>query len=157
MDVVICEVGVGGRYDATNVLPAPVACGVTTLDLDHTATLGNTLAAIAWEKGGIFKQGSVCYTSPQSDAAAAQVLQQCAAEAHCTLSTVQPLDSSSCVLGLQGGQHQYLNAGLAVALCATFLGVPDAAAFAADRKVEAQTLLNFTITLQTRALRAFKL
>lgn len=36
MDVCILEVGMGGRYDATNVIPSPVACGVSMLDLDHT-------------------------------------------------------------------------------------------------------------------------
>jgi folylpolyglutamate synthase len=61
VDVLILEVGMGGRYDATNFLLEEstttgrgVVCGVTLLDLDHTRILGNTLELIAWEKGGIF-------------------------------------------------------------------------------------------------------
>jgi folylpolyglutamate synthase len=58
LDVIILEVGMGGRYDATNVFDfedRQVACGVTLLDLDHTRVLGDTLEQIGWEKGGIFK------------------------------------------------------------------------------------------------------
>ena len=60
VDAVILEVGMGGRYDATNFLDAStqhfscVANGVTLLDQDHTRILGDTLEKIAWEKGGIF-------------------------------------------------------------------------------------------------------
>ena len=58
LDVIILEVGMGGRYDATNILDITgrnVVCGVTLLDLDHTRVLGDTLEQIAWEKGGIFQ------------------------------------------------------------------------------------------------------
>ena len=50
-------VGVGGRYDSTNVLRNPVVCGITTLDIDHTAALGNTIEEIAMHKAGIMKPG----------------------------------------------------------------------------------------------------
>lgn len=50
-------VGVGGRYDATNVVRNPIVCGVTTLDIDHTNSLGNTIEEIAWQKAGIMKPG----------------------------------------------------------------------------------------------------
>ena len=59
LDVIILEVGMGGRYDATNIIDITrttnVVCGVTLLDLDHTRVLGDTLEQIAWEKGGIFQ------------------------------------------------------------------------------------------------------
>jgi hypothetical protein len=55
-DALILEVGVGGRHDATNVIPPPLACAVTRLDLEHTETLGDTVGKIAWEKGGIMKK-----------------------------------------------------------------------------------------------------
>lgn len=59
VDIWIIEVGMGGRFDATNFLDRDTIqhrsiCGVTLLDLDHTRILGNTLEQIAWEKGGIF-------------------------------------------------------------------------------------------------------
>jgi hypothetical protein len=48
VDVAILEVGIGGRLDATNVIEKPQVCGITTLDLDHTRVLGNTIDLIAY-------------------------------------------------------------------------------------------------------------
>lgn len=56
-DVVILEVGLGGRCDATNVIKHPLATVITSISLDHTAILGDTPAAIAGEKAGIAKKG----------------------------------------------------------------------------------------------------
>ena len=50
------EVGLGGRLDSTNIVE-PVATGITSLGLDHTDILGNTIGEIAWEKSGIIKDG----------------------------------------------------------------------------------------------------
>jgi folylpolyglutamate synthase/dihydropteroate synthase len=55
VDVVILEVGVGGEYDATNIVPRPVVCGITSLGYDHVAILGDTIEKIAWQKAGIIK------------------------------------------------------------------------------------------------------
>lgn len=55
-DDAVVEVGLGGRFDATNVL-ASAACAVTAVSLEHTALLGDTLAEVAREKAGIFKKG----------------------------------------------------------------------------------------------------
>ena len=60
----VMEVGLGGRLDATNVV-SPEVCVVTPISLDHVATLGNTLALIAREKGGIMKHGVPVVVSPQ--------------------------------------------------------------------------------------------
>eukprot|EP00767_Chilomastix_cuspidata_P004387 gnl/Chilomastix_cuspidata/4522.p1 GENE.gnl/Chilomastix_cuspidata/4522~~gnl/Chilomastix_cuspidata/4522.p1 ORF type:complete len:540 (+),score=165.81 gnl/Chilomastix_cuspidata/4522:208-1827(+) len=51
------EVGLGGRYDTTNALARPSACGITRLDLDHTEVLGSTIEEIARAKAGILKRG----------------------------------------------------------------------------------------------------
>ncbi|MBL8075519.1 MAG: bifunctional folylpolyglutamate synthase/dihydrofolate synthase [Nitrospira sp.] len=55
VDVAVLEVGLGGRFDATNVVEQPLACAITTIGMDHQEYLGNTEAAIAFEKGGIIK------------------------------------------------------------------------------------------------------
>ena len=57
-DAVVCEVGLGGRLDATNVIPCQDCCVITNIGLDHTAILGDTLSEIACEKAGIIKEGS---------------------------------------------------------------------------------------------------
>merc|ERR1712226_1626863 len=59
IDVMILEVGIGGRYDPTNVfdhISTNTICGVTTIDYDHIHVLGNTLEEISFEKGGIFRR-----------------------------------------------------------------------------------------------------
>jgi len=56
-DVMVLETGLGGRLDATNVIPNPLAAIVTSIDFDHQAYLGDTLAEIARQKTGIFKSG----------------------------------------------------------------------------------------------------
>lgn len=56
VDVAVVEVGMGGRLDATNVVD-PLACAITSISLDHTEVLGDTLALIAAEKAGIIKRG----------------------------------------------------------------------------------------------------
>lgn len=64
VDVAVVEVGLGGRLDATNVLMPEVSV-ITTLSLDHTQLLGDTLAQIAFEKGGIIKPGIPVVTAIQ--------------------------------------------------------------------------------------------
>ncbi|KAB5578637.1 tetrahydrofolylpolyglutamate synthase [Coniochaeta sp. 2T2.1] len=58
VDVAVYETGIGGEYDATNVVERPVATGITTLGIDHVFVLGKTVGEIAWHKGGIMKRGS---------------------------------------------------------------------------------------------------
>ena len=68
VDIAVVEVGLGGRLDVTNVLN-PLVSVITSLSLDHTKLLGNTLADIAYEKGGIIKPGVSVITAPQPDEA----------------------------------------------------------------------------------------
>ena len=76
VDLAIMETGLGGRLDATNTCE-PIACAITTLGLDHTEILGDTIEQIAREKAGIIKPGVPVVTAPQEPAAMA-VLQQVA-------------------------------------------------------------------------------
>ena len=68
VDVAVIEVGLGGRLDATNVV-SPLVSVITSLSLDHVHILGDTLAKIAFEKGGIIKQGHPVVSSPQKEEA----------------------------------------------------------------------------------------
>ncbi|KAL2333294.1 hypothetical protein Fmac_014507 [Flemingia macrophylla] len=124
VDVSIMEVGLGGKYDATNVVPAPIVCGITSLGYDHMEILGNTLGEIAGEKAGIFKHRTPAFTVPQPDEAM-NVLREKASQLNVPLQVVTPLDPKllkGLRLGLEG-EHQYINAGLAVALCSTWLKI----------------------------------
>ena len=57
-DIVVLEVGMGGRFDATNAIPVPEAAAIMSISLDHTAILGDTLEKIAFEKAGIVKEAA---------------------------------------------------------------------------------------------------
>lgn len=122
VDVAILEVGLGGKFDATNVVQAPIVCGISSLGYDHVEILGHTLGAIAGEKAGIFKKGVPAFTVPQPDEAM-HVLEEKASHLDVPLKVATPLDSNllnGLHLGLEG-DHQYLNAGLAITLCSTWL------------------------------------
>ncbi len=64
VQLAVLEVGLGGRLDATNVIPAPLATAVTSISLEHTAILGETIELIAREKAGIFKPGAPVVIGP---------------------------------------------------------------------------------------------
>ncbi|KAM7349220.1 folylpolyglutamate synthase, mitochondrial-like isoform 2-T2 [Cochliomyia hominivorax] len=63
IDAVIMEVGIGGELDSTNIIPNTKTVGITSLGLEHTQLLGNSLKEIAWQKAGIIKPFSTVYTS----------------------------------------------------------------------------------------------
>lgn len=69
-DIVVLEVGLGGRFDATNVIKAPLCSVIVKIDYDHTAILGDTIEEITNEKCGIIKDGvpTVSYPLQQRDA-----------------------------------------------------------------------------------------
>jgi dihydrofolate synthase/folylpolyglutamate synthase len=91
VDIAILETGLGGRYDATNVV-TPVLSLITSLELEHTAVLGDTLAEIAYAKGGIMKPAVPVLTVPQADSAL-QVLMQIACEQGAPFQVVAVPDS----------------------------------------------------------------
>ena len=66
-DLVVLEVGLGGRLDATNVIDSPLVSVITRIDMDHTNYLGNTITAITKEKCGIIKPDSKTVTIPQNE------------------------------------------------------------------------------------------
>ncbi len=72
-DVVLLEVGLGGRLDSTNVIEKPLASVITPVSMDHTEFLGNTLASIAGEKAGIIKRGMPVICAEQADEAMAAI------------------------------------------------------------------------------------
>lgn len=65
IDILVVEVGMGGRLDATNIVENPLVCIITSISLDHTAQLGNKLSKIAYEKAGIIKRKTSVVSAPQ--------------------------------------------------------------------------------------------
>ncbi|GAB2516631.1 bifunctional folylpolyglutamate synthase/dihydrofolate synthase [Paramicrobacterium agarici] len=141
VDVAVVEVGMGGEWDSTNVADASVAV-FTPIDIDHSATLGGTIAEIAATKAGIIKRGSRVVSATQVPVALAEIERAAARlEAPVTLEDRDFVLSSDVVavggqqITVQGrsaaydglflpvfGDHQGRNAALAIAVCETFLG-----------------------------------
>ena len=145
VDVAVVEVGMGGRWDATNVADARVAV-IGPVGLDHTGYLGDTLAAIAGEKAGIIKPaGQVVLAAQEHEAAEVLLAAALQLEAPTVMEdlhfgvTDRVLAVGGQVLTLRGlggdyrevflplfGAHQARNAALALAAVETFFGVePD--------------------------------
>lgn len=76
-DIVVLETGLGGRFDATNVIASPEAAVIMNIGLDHTKILGDTAEAIAGEKAGIVKPGSLCVLYQQSESVTKVIRQRC--------------------------------------------------------------------------------
>ena len=72
-DILLLEVGLGGRLDSTNVIDKPLATIITPISMDHTDLLGNTISAIAAEKAGIIKSRVPVITAAQNEEAAAVI------------------------------------------------------------------------------------
>jgi dihydrofolate synthase / folylpolyglutamate synthase len=141
VDAAVVEVGLGGTWDATNVIDAGVAV-VTPISLDHTRLLGDTVEDIAWEKSGIIKPNALAVLA-QQPLEAAQVLLRHAAEVDATVARegieFGVMDRQLAVggqqlviKGLSGeydgiylplhGAHQAHNAACAIAAVEAFLG-----------------------------------
>ena len=141
VDAAVVEVGMGGAWDATNVIDARVAV-LTPVSLDHTGYLGTTTAMIAREKVGIIKPGSVVVAAAQDEEVTQVLLERCA-EVGATLAreglefgvTSRVPAVGGQLVGLQGlnasyedvflplyGAHQAQNAALALAAVEAFLG-----------------------------------
>ncbi|KAK6730758.1 hypothetical protein RB195_007308 [Necator americanus] len=124
VDVAIVEVGIGGEYDATNVVVHPVVCGISTLDIDHTSLLGATLPEIAWHKAGILKKSCPAVVSPLCQDAVNVVLDR-ASERETSVKNAPPYQSYSfateCVSTGIAGDHQKVNISLALQLARTWL------------------------------------
>lgn len=113
VDVGVVEVGIGGRLDATNVLPTPAAAAITRVALDHVDRLGPTLVDIAREKAGIAKPGLDIVLGPVPPDLRAIIDQV----AHASGATTSCSDQAAVppALGLEG-EHQRDNARIAVVL-----------------------------------------
>ncbi|HVV77533.1 MAG TPA: folylpolyglutamate synthase/dihydrofolate synthase family protein [Mycobacteriales bacterium] len=144
VDVAVVEVGLGGRWDATNVINAPVAV-VTPISLDHVGILGSTIEEIAAEKAGLVHPGATVISAPQPESAGlvlanrvAQVEARIVREGLDFGVRSRAVAMGGQLLELQGlggsyeevflplyGEHQASNAACALAAVEAFVGAPD--------------------------------
>ncbi len=138
-DLCVLEVGLGGRYDATNVIAPPRVAAITSISMDHQDFLGDRLSLIAAEKAGIIKPGATVVTGLQAPEALAEIVGEAARQGTVLLRRSrdwevveddQRLVFDGMNLGRPAliGAHQADNAGIAIAaLRASGLPIPPAA------------------------------
>ncbi len=130
-DVLLLEVGLGGRFDATNVVEQPLVTVITPVSMDHSEYLGDTIAKIAAEKAGIFKRGTRAVIALQEHAEGLAVLERAAARTGASIMVggqdfhvseergrlVYQDEDGLLDLPLPRlqGRHQHVNAGTAIA------------------------------------------
>ncbi|KAI0109211.1 tetrahydrofolylpolyglutamate synthase [Nemania sp. FL0031] len=120
VDAAVYETGIGGEYDATNIVDRPLASGISTLGIDHVFALGDTVEKIAWHKAGIMKPGSAAFTIEQVPGAA-QVLQERANDKGVFLKVLDVDPRLEGVKIRPDALFQKKNASLGVALAETAL------------------------------------
>ena len=112
-DLLILETGLGGRFDASNVVDQPAVSVITPVDYDHKAYLGNDLSRIAWEKAGIMKRGCPVVSARQGFVPSGVIAEEAfALDAPLTVLTPADIEKAPKERALLG-QHQAENAALA--------------------------------------------
>lgn len=129
-DIVVLETGLGGRFDATNIIDAPEVAIIMSISLDHTAILGDTLKEIAFEKAGIIKKGGRLVLYPEQGEGVIEQITDICAEREAELCIPSTGDIKILKLDIDGttfecggvelhtpflGEHQIKNAATALA------------------------------------------
>jgi dihydrofolate synthase / folylpolyglutamate synthase len=125
VDVAVLEVGLGGRLDATNIVN-PIAAAITSIDFDHQAQLGDTIAEIAREKAGVIKPGIPVVSGPVPAEAAHVIREVCEAAGARLVTAAEQVDPSTVFDGLSPslqGAHQRVNASIALSLLSEIDGL----------------------------------
>ena len=113
VDFAVIEVGLGGAYDATNVIDAAVSV-ITSISYDHTDILGDTIEKIATEKAGIIKENNVTVLYPQRYPEAVPVIEKICAEKNSTLVRVAENAAIPKAFNIEGQTFDYINEGISL-------------------------------------------
>lgn len=103
----VLEVGLGGRFDATNVIKNPLAVVITSISLDHTKILGDTIEQIAFEKCGIIKKNTTVITSLNQQYKAMQVIRRTCESNGCNLIITNPKSADVTNDSIDGTEFVY--------------------------------------------------
>ncbi len=106
-EVIVCETGMGGLLDSTNVIERPLCSVITKVDLDHTAILGDTIEEITLQKCGIIKENRITVTAPQ-DEAVSKIIRRTAEEKHNLLFSAEDIMPHDIDCSLRGIDFSYM-------------------------------------------------
>ncbi len=119
-DVVVLETGLGGRFDATNIISSPLLCAITPIGLDHMNILGDTVEKIAFEKAGIIKNGAPVVLHPSIRGSAYEVIEQRCDDVHSTICNRPCSGAKNIVSTLEGTAFEYKGREYRLPLCGTY-------------------------------------
>lgn len=140
VDYAVIEVGLGGRFDATNVISKPELSIITSISYDHMNILGDTLEKIAFEKCGIIKEGVPVLTSNESEDVL-NVIKRVASEKRCTLKVLSSCNDYKCINEINDDYMQ--------TVCINNIGICNKAM---DREIKLDLKLLGTYQVQNCAL-----
>ena len=154
-DIVVCEVGMGGLMDSTNLIPYPMCSVITRIDLDHTAVLGDTIEEIAEQKAGIIKSYSTTVTAAQRKEAYA-VIEEKARLEHNTLYRAEDVRIKAATQRRDGTHFIYRDTEMLLPLLGTHQVDNLRCALAAVEALEKEHYISFTPRVISEGLRDMK-
>ncbi len=105
-DIIVCETGLGGLLDSTNLIESPLCSVLTKIDLDHTAILGDTLELITEQKCGIIKENSITVTAIQNEVST-RIIEQTAKDKNNKLYKASDIQFDDVNLTIDGSEFSY--------------------------------------------------
>lgn len=115
-DIIVCETGLGGLLDSTNLIEKPLCSVLTKIDIDHTAILGDTLELITEQKCGIIKDNSITVSAEQSDRAL-KIIKNTANAKHNSFYYAKDIELYDIELSINGAKFCYKDEKLSIPLC----------------------------------------
>ena len=119
-ELVVLETGLGGRFDATNIISSPLLCVISAIGLDHTNILGDTVEKIAFEKAGIIKKGTSVVLHPSIEGGAYSVIADKCTESGSSICNAERSAVQDVKCSIHGSEFRYRGAEYRLPLCGEY-------------------------------------
>lgn len=146
--IVVLETGLGGKWDATNIIENPLCTVITSIGFDHTAVLGNTIAEITNEKCGIIKENGITVTAPQR-AKALEIIRKKAKEKNNIIFFAQDVELDGIEYSIRKTSFTYKGEKFSMNLLGSYQIINVRTVLAALSSLNVTKKLGFKITLES--------
>ena len=119
-DVVVLEVGLGGRFDATNIISSPLLCAISAIGLDHMNILGDTVEKIAFEKAGIIKKDASVVLHPSIKDSVYEVIEDRCTQTGALICNNDRMCAQNIKCTIDGTNFDYMGERYHLSLCGTY-------------------------------------
>lgn len=142
-DIIVCETGLGGLLDSTNLIKNPLCCVLTRIDLDHTAILGDTIELVTKQKCGIIKENSITVSSIQNETSS-RIIEQTAKDKNNKLYKALDIEFSDIKSSINGCEFVYENEKFSIPLIGEHQIENAKTAIATLKALKENALIDFT-------------